>query len=233
MTTRPAEAPHTGAAGGVRDGVRQREQCRGPAPDREDDHVGGRPPRRSVGQREATALHRVPVEDLGGHHRAGGEGDAAEPGQGLRLARARTLRERGPPAGASGRRIQQGDAPLGDAAGAVAGVAQHQAVDGAGVDPLRPADALGVRGVGRQRPHRRPVAGAGAVQPAYLRQMAAYRDALRVIFPGRRVEAALLYTAAPRLIVLDNALLDTHKPGLAATKANLPGSALEPDAPTP
>ena len=74
---------------------------------------------------------------------------------------------------------------------------------------------------------------AGAVQPAYLRQMAAYRDALRVIFPGRRVEAALLYTAAPRLIVLDNALLDTHKPGLAATKANLPGSALEPDAPTP
>lgn len=74
---------------------------------------------------------------------------------------------------------------------------------------------------------------AGGVQPAYLRQMAAYRDALRVIFPGRRVEAALLYTAAPRLIALDNALLDTHKPGLAATKANLPGSALEPDAPTP
>ena len=74
---------------------------------------------------------------------------------------------------------------------------------------------------------------AGGVQPAYLRQMAAYRDALRVIFPGRRVEAALLYTAAPRLIVLDDVLLDAHKPGLAVTKANLPGSALEPDAPTP
>lgn len=73
---------------------------------------------------------------------------------------------------------------------------------------------------------------AEAVAAAYLRQMAAYRDALRVIFPGRRVDAALLYTAAPRLIVLDDALLDAHKPGLLATKANLPGSALEPDAPT-
>ena len=76
-------------------------------------------------------------------------------------------------------------------------------------------------------------ANAADVAPAYLRQMAAYRDALAVIFPGRRVEAALLYTAAPRLIVLDHALLDAHKPGLIATKANLPGSTLEPDAPTP
>ena len=76
-------------------------------------------------------------------------------------------------------------------------------------------------------------AGAADVAPAYLRQMAAYRDALRVIFPGRRVEAALLYTAAPRLIRLGDTLLDAHKPGLAATKANLPGSALEPGAPTP
>ena len=74
---------------------------------------------------------------------------------------------------------------------------------------------------------------AGAVAPAYLRQMAAYRDALGVIFPGKRVEAALLYTAAPRLIRLDDALLDLHKPALRATKANLRGSALEPDAPTP
>ncbi|MBA3941071.1 MAG: double-strand break repair helicase AddA [Sphingopyxis sp.] len=75
-------------------------------------------------------------------------------------------------------------------------------------------------------------ASADAVAPAYLRQMAAYRDALRVIFPGRRVEAALLYTAGPRLVALDDALLDANKPGLLATKANLPGSALEPDAPT-
>lgn len=70
---------------------------------------------------------------------------------------------------------------------------------------------------------------AAGVQGAYLRQMAAYRDALRVIFPGRRVEAALLYTAAARWIALDDPLLDAHKPGLLATKANLPRSTLEPD----
>ncbi len=64
---------------------------------------------------------------------------------------------------------------------------------------------------------------AADVAPAYLRQMAAYRDALRVIFPCRRVETALLYTAGPRLIVPGDDLLDAHKPGLPATKANLPG----------
>jgi ATP-dependent helicase/nuclease subunit A len=74
---------------------------------------------------------------------------------------------------------------------------------------------------------------AADVAPAYLRQMAAYRDALAVIFPGRRIEASLLYTAVPRLIALGDDLLDAHKPGLLATKANLPGSTLEPDAPTP
>ena len=66
-------------------------------------------------------------------------------------------------------------------------------------------------------------ASAGEVAPAYLRQMAAYRDALAVIFPGRRVAAALLYTAGPTLIALDDAVLAPHKPGLLATKANLPG----------
>jgi len=33
-------------------------------------------------------------------------------------------------------------------------------------------------------------------------QMEAYAEALRVIFPGRNVRAALLYTAAPKLIEL-------------------------------
>ena len=42
--------------------------------------------------------------------------------------------------------------------------------------------------------------------------MAAYRAALRVIFPDRPVEAALLYTAAPVLHALDDALLDAHAP---------------------
>ncbi|WP_337180334.1 double-strand break repair helicase AddA [Sphingopyxis granuli] len=70
---------------------------------------------------------------------------------------------------------------------------------------------------GRQVPE-----SAADVAPAYLRQMAAYREALGVIFPGRTVDAALLYTAGPTLIGLDAAVLAPHKPGLAATKANLP-----------
>ncbi|HXC75106.1 MAG TPA: double-strand break repair helicase AddA [Sphingomicrobium sp.] len=41
-----------------------------------------------------------------------------------------------------------------------------------------------------------------AVPPSHRAQMQAYADALRVIFPGRAVRAALLYTAAPKLIEL-------------------------------
>jgi ATP-dependent helicase/nuclease subunit A len=47
---------------------------------------------------------------------------------------------------------------------------------------------------------------------AHLRQMSAYREALRVIFPGRRIEAALLYTAGPSLHLLPDGLLDAHRP---------------------
>ncbi|NJC09348.1 double-strand break repair helicase AddA [Polymorphobacter fuscus] len=50
-------------------------------------------------------------------------------------------------------------------------------------------------------------ADAQAVPPYYLRQMAAYVAALRVVFPGRRVTAALLFTEGPRLIALPDALL--------------------------
>jgi ATP-dependent helicase/nuclease subunit A len=72
-------------------------------------------------------------------------------------------------------------------------------------------------------------AAAAAVAPAFLRQMAAYAAALAVIFPGRTVSAALLYTAAPRLIALPADLLAAHKPGLEAAKANLDSAPLEPD----
>jgi ATP-dependent helicase/nuclease subunit A len=51
-----------------------------------------------------------------------------------------------------------------------------------------------------------------AIPPAHLRQMAAYRAALRVIFPDRPVEAALLYTASPLLHPLPDALLDLYAP---------------------
>lgn len=54
---------------------------------------------------------------------------------------------------------------------------------------------------------------AEAAPAAYLRQMAAYRGALRVLFPGRPVRAALLYTAGPLWLDLPDELLDRHKPG--------------------
>jgi ATP-dependent helicase/nuclease subunit A len=55
-------------------------------------------------------------------------------------------------------------------------------------------------------------ASAAEIPAAHLRQMAAYRAALRVIFPDRPVATALLYTAAPILYPLPDALLDAHAP---------------------
>ncbi len=52
----------------------------------------------------------------------------------------------------------------------------------------------------------------------HLKQMAAYADALSVIFPGRSVEAALLYTAGPRLIVLTDETLAANKPHYRPTE---------------
>jgi ATP-dependent helicase/nuclease subunit A len=46
------------------------------------------------------------------------------------------------------------------------------------------------------------------VAPPYLRQMAAYREALRILYPGRQVRCALLWTDGPRLMGLDDGLLD-------------------------
>ena len=51
------------------------------------------------------------------------------------------------------------------------------------------------------------------VPAAYLRQLAAYRAALAVLFPDRPIRCALLYTAAPRWIAVPDALLDAHAPG--------------------
>nr|WP_121903796.1 double-strand break repair helicase AddA [Sphingomonas sp. PP-CE-3A-406] len=52
----------------------------------------------------------------------------------------------------------------------------------------------------------------------HLKQMAAYAEALSVIFPGRSVEAALLYTAGPRLIVLNDETLVANKPHYRPTE---------------
>ncbi len=43
---------------------------------------------------------------------------------------------------------------------------------------------------------------AAQVPRAHANQMAAYTEALRVIFPGRTVEASLLYTSGPKMITL-------------------------------
>ena len=46
-----------------------------------------------------------------------------------------------------------------------------------------------------------------AADPAYLRQMAVYWAVLRAIFPGRRVEAALIWTDGPRLMPVPENLM--------------------------
>jgi ATP-dependent helicase/nuclease subunit A len=53
---------------------------------------------------------------------------------------------------------------------------------------------------------------AGEVPLPHLRQMAAYVSALEVIFPGREIEAGLLYTSGPTLHPLPRALLAPHMP---------------------
>ncbi|MEG3177498.1 double-strand break repair helicase AddA [Sphingomonas sp. RB3P16] len=52
-----------------------------------------------------------------------------------------------------------------------------------------------------------------AIPSYHVRQMAAYVAALGVIFPGRTIEAALLYTSGPLLHTLPPALIAAHKPG--------------------
>ncbi|MCT2401010.1 double-strand break repair helicase AddA [Novosphingobium mangrovi (ex Huang et al. 2023)] len=62
---------------------------------------------------------------------------------------------------------------------------------------------------------RRPPESLEQVPRGVLRQMAAYAAALETTFPGRTVEVALLYTAAPRLIAVPADVLSAHKPDLA------------------
>ncbi|RVT40879.1 double-strand break repair helicase AddA [Sphingobium algorifonticola] len=74
---------------------------------------------------------------------------------------------------------------------------------------------------------------ADAVPLSHLRQMAAYAAALAVIFPDRRIEAALLYTAGPTLILLPDASLTPHKPGFAATQDKLAALPVEGEGNSP
>ncbi len=65
---------------------------------------------------------------------------------------------------------------------------------------------------------RRPPADLSEVPTAILRQMAAYVAALEVTFPGRVVEAALLYTQHPQLIALPADEIERHKQALTAAE---------------
>jgi len=53
---------------------------------------------------------------------------------------------------------------------------------------------------------------AADVPVAYLRQMAAYRVALRQIYPAKTVQAVLLWTDGPTVMRLEEGLLDAHEP---------------------
>lgn len=61
---------------------------------------------------------------------------------------------------------------------------------------------------------RRPPASIDQVPQSTIRQMAAYAAALEVIFPGKVVEAAVLYTQTPQLIAIPAEIIAAHKPGL-------------------
>lgn len=57
--------------------------------------------------------------------------------------------------------------------------------------------------------NRPPPIDIAVVQPAYLRQMAAYRGLIPQIYPSRRVRCVLLWTDGPRLMELPDSLLDS------------------------
>jgi ATP-dependent helicase/nuclease subunit A len=70
---------------------------------------------------------------------------------------------------------------------------------------------------------RRPPSGLAEVPLSTLRQMAAYAAVLEAIYPGRTIEAAVLYTQTPRLVEIPAALLAEHKAGLAGIEESFAG----------
>jgi ATP-dependent helicase/nuclease subunit A len=63
--------------------------------------------------------------------------------------------------------------------------------------------------------NRRAPDGLDDAPESHLKQMAAYAAALAQVFPGRRIEAALLYTAGPILLPLPPDLIEKLKPSFA------------------
>jgi ATP-dependent helicase/nuclease subunit A len=67
--------------------------------------------------------------------------------------------------------------------------------------------------------NRRPPARAEDTPVMYLRQMAAYRAVLRLVFPDRPVRCALVWTRSAQVAMLPDELLDSHAPGHAPAAA--------------
>lgn len=65
--------------------------------------------------------------------------------------------------------------------------------------------------------NRPPPSAVAEVDPAYLDQMALYRALLSQVFPSHRIEAALVWTHAARLMPLPNDLLDQRLAAFTAT----------------
>jgi ATP-dependent helicase/nuclease subunit A len=70
---------------------------------------------------------------------------------------------------------------------------------------------------------RRPPSGLAQVPLTTLKQMAAYAAALEAIYPGRAIEAAVLYTQTPLLIPIPAAMLAEHKAGLMGIEESFAG----------
>ncbi|WP_288456342.1 PD-(D/E)XK nuclease family protein, partial [uncultured Sphingomonas sp.] len=87
------------------------------------------------------------------------------------------------------------------------------------IDRLLVADGR-VRVIDYKTGRRVPVDAAG-VPDFHVRQMAAYHTALEVIFPGHVIEAALLYTAGPRLVTLPPDMLEAAKARFAGPEQSL------------
>jgi ATP-dependent helicase/nuclease subunit A len=62
---------------------------------------------------------------------------------------------------------------------------------------------------------RRPPSSLEEMPDSTIKQMGAYAAALEVIFPGKRVEAVVLYTQTPQLIAIPGDILAANKPVLA------------------
>jgi ATP-dependent helicase/nuclease subunit A len=61
--------------------------------------------------------------------------------------------------------------------------------------------------------NRPPPMQASQVASPYLRQLAAYRAAIAVIYPGKSISCKILWSAVPSLMDIPSSLLDMHRPG--------------------